>query len=53
MKKRESLGSWPTDTVETAGGDFEEVEARREELVEVLHAGPSSAAPSPSLGPGT
>jgi transposase len=44
MKKRESLGSWPTNTVETAGGDFAEVEARREELVEILHAGPGDAA---------
>ena len=43
--KRKALRVWsPTNRVGTAGGYFEEVEAVREELVEILHAGPGEAA---------
>ena len=43
--KRKALRVWsPTNRVGTAGGDFEEVEAVREELVEILHAGLGEAA---------
>ena len=43
--KRKAVRVWsPTNRVGTAGGYFEEVEAVREELVEILHAGPGEAA---------
>lgn len=43
--KRKALRVWsPTNRVGTAGGYFEEVEAVREELVEILHAGLGEAA---------
>jgi transposase len=43
--KRKALRVWsPTNRVGTAGGYFEEVEAVREELGEILHAGPGEAA---------
>jgi transposase len=44
MKRRESLDSSSTNMVGTAGGCFEEVEAVREGLLEILHAGPGEAA---------
>lgn len=44
MKKRVSLASLPINMEETAGGCFAEVEAEREELLEILHAGPGDAA---------
>ena len=44
MKTKAWPDSWPTNTVETVGGDFAEVEAVREELREILHAGPGEAA---------
>jgi transposase len=44
MKRKGSRASSPTNRVGTAGGYFEEVEAVREELVELLHAGPGEAA---------
>src|SRR5262249_15859843 len=37
-------GSWPTNTVGSGGGPFEEREAVKEELLEILHAGPGEAA---------
>src|SRR5690242_1003928 len=43
--KRKAARAWlPTNKGGTAGGYFEEVEAVREELGELLHAGPSDAA---------
>jgi transposase len=43
--KRKALRVWsPTNRVGTAGGYFEEVEAVREELGEIRHAGPGEAA---------
>jgi len=44
MKRKASQASWLTNRVGTAGGYFEEVEAVREELLEILHAGPGEAA---------
>jgi len=44
MKRKASQASLLTNRVGTAGGDFEEVEAVREELLEILHAGPGEAA---------
>jgi transposase len=44
MKRMASRAWSPTNRVGTAGGDFAEVEAVREELVEILHAGPGEAA---------
>jgi DDE superfamily endonuclease len=44
MKRREWRASSPINRVGTAGGYFAEVEARREELVEILHAGPGEVA---------
>ena len=44
MKRKALRVSSPTNRVGTAGGYFEEVEAVREELVEILHAGPGEAA---------
>lgn len=44
MKRREWPASSPTSRVGIAGGDFEEIDAVREELVELLHAGPGDAA---------
>jgi transposase len=44
MKRKESLASSPTNTGETAGGSFAEVEAVQEELLETLRAGPGEAA---------
>src|SRR5215471_7412126 len=46
-KSMKRMASWawsPTNRVGTAGGYFAEVEAVREELVEILHAGPGEAA---------
>jgi transposase len=44
MKRRESPASWPTNTVGSAGGRFEEYEDMKEELLETLRAGPGEAA---------
>ena len=44
MKRKESLASSPTNTGETGGGSFEEVEAVQAELLETLRAGPGEAA---------
>ena len=44
MKRKESLASSPTNTGETVGGSFAEVEAVQEELRETLRAGPGEAA---------
>jgi transposase len=44
MKRKGSQDSWRINRGATAGGDFEEVEAVREELQEILHAGPGEAA---------
>jgi transposase len=44
MKRKASLAWLPTNTVGTAGGYFAEVETVKEELVEVLRAGPGEAA---------
>jgi hypothetical protein len=44
MKRREWWVSWPINRVGIAGGYFAEVEAVREELEEILHAGPGDAA---------
>lgn len=44
MKRKASQASLLTNRVGTAGGYFEEVEAVREELLEILHAGPGEAA---------
>jgi hypothetical protein len=44
MKRREWPASSLTNRVEIVGGGFEEVDAVREELVEILHAGPGEAA---------
>ena len=44
MKRKAWPDSWPTNTVETVGGCFEEVETVREELLEILRAGPGEAA---------
>ncbi len=44
MKRRERRASSPTSRVGIAGGDFEEIDAVREELVELLHARPGDAA---------
>ena len=53
MKRREWRASSPTNRVGTAGGYFEEGDAVREELLEILHAGPGEVAvttrgPAPS-----
>ena len=60
MKRREWPASSLTNRAEIAGGGFEEIDAAREELVEILHAGPGEAArqevavtprgPAPSRG---
>lgn len=44
MKRKGEPDSWCINREETAGGYFEEVEAVREELQEILHAGPGDAA---------
>jgi transposase len=44
MKKRAWGASLPINLEETVGGCFAEVEAVREELLEILHAGPGDAA---------
>jgi len=44
MKRKASRASWLINRAETVGGCFAEVEAVREELVELLHAGPGEAA---------
>lgn len=44
MRRKAWRASSPINRVEIAGGYFEEVEAMREELVELLHAGPGEAA---------
>ena len=44
MKRKGWPGSWPTNTVGTAGGCFAEGEAVKEELLEMLRAGPGEAA---------
>src|SRR5215510_10224525 len=44
MKRKVSQASSLTNTGETAGGYFEEVEAVKEELLETLRAGPGEAA---------
>jgi hypothetical protein len=44
MKRKAWPDSWYTNMVATAGGDFAEVEAVKEELVEILRAGPGEAA---------
>jgi transposase len=44
MKWKGSQDSWRINRGATAGGYFEEVEAVREELQEILHAGPGEAA---------
>src|SRR5678815_3546433 len=44
MKRKAWPDSWPTNTVETVGGCFEEVETVRAELLEILRAGPGEAA---------
>src|SRR5215510_16386804 len=44
MKRKGWQGSSLTSRAETAGGDFEEVEAVREEVLETLQAGPGEAA---------
>jgi transposase len=44
MKRKASQASWLTNRAGTGGGCFAEVEAVREELVELLHAGPGEAA---------
>jgi transposase len=44
MQTRAWLGWWPTNTVGTVGGYFEEVAAVQEELLETLRAGPGEAA---------
>jgi transposase len=44
MKRKASRASWLTNRVGTAGGYFAEVDAVREELLEILHAGPGEAA---------
>ena len=44
MKTKAEPDSSPTNMVGTVGGYFEEVEAVREELREIRHAGPSEAA---------
>jgi transposase len=44
MRRKVSRAWWPTNKVGTVGGYFEEVEAVREELGEILHAGPGDAA---------
>jgi transposase len=44
MKRKAWPDSWPTNTVETVGGCFAEVETVREELLETLRAGPGKAA---------
>ena len=60
MKRKAGPDSWYTNMVATAGGDFAEVEAVREAVVELLPAGPGEAArqevavtksgPAPSRG---
>ena len=44
MKRKASRASWRTNRAGTVGGYFAEVEAVREELVELLRAGPGEAA---------
>src|SRR5215831_17531705 len=44
MKTRGWQGSWLTNMVGSGGGRFEEREAVKEELLEILHAGPGEAA---------
>jgi hypothetical protein len=44
MKMRAWPDSWPTNTVESIGGLFEEREAVQEERLETLRAGPGEAA---------
>jgi transposase len=44
MKRKASLASSPTNTGETVGGSFAEVEAVQEELLETLRAGPGEPA---------
>ena len=44
MKRRASQACLLTNRAGTVGGDFEEVEAAREELLETLRAGPGDAA---------
>src|SRR5262244_3558939 len=44
MKRKAWPDSWFTNMVGTAGGYFAEVEAVKEALVEILHAGPAEAA---------
>ena len=43
-KEEGGPAAWPTNTGETVGGCFEEVEAVKEELLETLRAGPGEAA---------
>jgi len=44
MRAKDWRGSWPTNTVGTIGGRFEESAAVKEELLESLRAGPGEAA---------
>src|SRR5262245_2631603 len=44
IKRKASRASWLINRAGTVGGCFAEVEAVREELVELLHAGPGEAA---------
>jgi hypothetical protein len=44
MKRKAWQAAWLTNRAGTVGGCFAEVEAVREELVELLHAGPGEAA---------
>jgi len=44
IKRKASQASWLTNRVGTVGGYFTEVEVVREELLEILHAGPGEAA---------
>ena len=44
MQRRAGPASWPTNTVGSVGGLFEEREAVQEELLETLRVGPGEAA---------